>query len=260
MPGNTPIDLRRLRQPALFLGIALGGFFDGIVLHQILQWHHLLSNVQAGLDMRFQILADGVFHAFMYVIAGIALFQLWRRRGLLVKAGAGTWIWGHGILGFGIWHLMDSILSHWILGIHRVRMDTESPLMWDLIWLVAFGLVPMIAGWLILKNSHGEGPAGGHRAASALAIAVLVGGPVAALPPEDTRQVLVVFAPGVRPGEAHRALGAIDARVVWVNPSGSVWAVRLDDRDAAWRLYISGALIVSRSVLGAGCLAWSRSA
>lgn len=25
------------------LGFALGGFFDGILLHQILQWHHLLS-------------------------------------------------------------------------------------------------------------------------------------------------------------------------------------------------------------------------
>src|SRR5690606_18965301 len=27
------------------LGFALGGFFDGILLHQILQWHHLLSLV-----------------------------------------------------------------------------------------------------------------------------------------------------------------------------------------------------------------------
>ncbi len=24
------------------LGLGLGGFFDGIVLHQILQWHHLI--------------------------------------------------------------------------------------------------------------------------------------------------------------------------------------------------------------------------
>lgn len=25
------------------LGFALGGFFDGILLHQVLQWHHLLD-------------------------------------------------------------------------------------------------------------------------------------------------------------------------------------------------------------------------
>jgi uncharacterized membrane protein len=29
----------------LLFGIGLGGFLDGIVLHQILQWHHMLSHV-----------------------------------------------------------------------------------------------------------------------------------------------------------------------------------------------------------------------
>jgi uncharacterized membrane protein len=27
------------------LGFAFGGFFDGILLHQVLQWHHLLSGI-----------------------------------------------------------------------------------------------------------------------------------------------------------------------------------------------------------------------
>jgi uncharacterized membrane protein len=27
----------------IVLGFGLGGFFDGIILHQVLQWHHLLS-------------------------------------------------------------------------------------------------------------------------------------------------------------------------------------------------------------------------
>ena len=30
--------------PGILLGIGLGGFVDGIVLHQILQWHHMLSS------------------------------------------------------------------------------------------------------------------------------------------------------------------------------------------------------------------------
>jgi hypothetical protein len=34
----------RPRAPGILLGIGLGGFVDGIVLHQILQWHHLLSS------------------------------------------------------------------------------------------------------------------------------------------------------------------------------------------------------------------------
>ena len=28
----------------ILLGLGLGGFFDGIVLHQILQWHHMLTD------------------------------------------------------------------------------------------------------------------------------------------------------------------------------------------------------------------------
>ncbi len=29
----------------IFLGLGLGGFFDGIILHQVLQWHHLFTSV-----------------------------------------------------------------------------------------------------------------------------------------------------------------------------------------------------------------------
>lgn len=62
---------------ATVLGFALGGFFDGILLHQILQWHHLLSLVSGLSDIRLQILWDGYFHALMYVIAALGLWGLW---------------------------------------------------------------------------------------------------------------------------------------------------------------------------------------
>jgi uncharacterized membrane protein len=54
---------------AFTLGFAFGAFFDGILLHQVLQWHHLLSLVQGDLyrDIRVQILADGLFHAAAYL-------------------------------------------------------------------------------------------------------------------------------------------------------------------------------------------------
>ncbi len=38
--GKTPSP----KLPGLLLGIGLGGFVDGIVLHQILQWHHMLTD------------------------------------------------------------------------------------------------------------------------------------------------------------------------------------------------------------------------
>jgi uncharacterized membrane protein len=60
--------------------LGLGGFFDGIVLHQILQWHHLLSNVRPVHTLEYvkvNTVADGLFHLLDYglTIAGITV--LW---------------------------------------------------------------------------------------------------------------------------------------------------------------------------------------
>ena len=143
------------------LGFALGGFFDGILLHQILQWHHLLSLVPGLEDLRVQILWDGYFHALMYLVALAGLWGLWQARrramiqGLVLK---GAPLAGALLLGFGIWHVVDGILSHWILGIHRIKLDSPSPLAWDLFWLALFGLLPLVVSrWLLARRSVGPG-------------------------------------------------------------------------------------------------------
>src|SRR3712207_233964 len=70
--------------PGLLLGVGLGGFADGIVLHQILQWHHLISSTSKGpLDtlagLEANTLADGVFHAVMWALTTLGVWLLWRR-------------------------------------------------------------------------------------------------------------------------------------------------------------------------------------
>jgi uncharacterized membrane protein len=74
-----------LRLAGLLLGVGLGGFVDGIVLHQILQWHHLLTSegsypatTVAGLEAN--TLADGLFHAATWLAVALSLWLLWRRR------------------------------------------------------------------------------------------------------------------------------------------------------------------------------------
>ncbi|NKX50382.1 DUF2243 domain-containing protein, partial [Arthrobacter deserti] len=61
--------------PGIILGIGLGGFVDGILLHQILQWHHKLTSADtANIDigsypantvhgLQMDTLWDGFFHA-----------------------------------------------------------------------------------------------------------------------------------------------------------------------------------------------------
>ena len=89
-PAHIPAGLRRLGLTGFLLGFGLGGFFDGILLHQVLQWHHLLSGVDCAAvqDVQVQILADGLFHVLMYILAGAGLWLLWRSRGSFVLPGA----------------------------------------------------------------------------------------------------------------------------------------------------------------------------
>jgi uncharacterized membrane protein len=249
----------RFRWSGYLLGFALGGFFDGILLHQILQWHHLLSGLEgeAFRDLRVQILADGVFHALMYVVAAIGLALLWRARQEFAAAGADRLLFANVLIGFGVWHIVDGILSHWILGIHRIRMDTASPHFWDLLWFVVFGIIPLLIGWLIRRNPPMRG-LGGRVAGCLLALAIAAAGAVSALPPRDVSQVIVYFGPGANPQTVFAAAAAVDARVVWSDRSGELWMFDLPEERRVSSLYRHGAWLVGNSLLPVGCLSWSR--
>ena len=250
---------RRLRWAGFLLGFSLGGFFDGILLHQVLQWHHLLSNVQAAAlqDIRAQMLADGLFHVLMYFIAAWALYLLWKARADYSVPGADRALWAQALIGCGVWHIVDSIFSHWITGIHRIRVDSPNPLFWDLLWFAMFGIVPLVIGWMMQRRGGPDGGRG-RTAAASLAVAALIAGLLAALPAGDTDQVMVMFRPGMEGAHAFNALASADARVLWVDRSGGLWAVSMPDPTRSRELYARGALLVSNSALAMGCFTWSR--
>ena len=255
-PGATARDdagRRALAGAAFALGFALSGFFDGILLHQILQWHHLLSALEG--DLRFQVVADGWFHAAMYGVAALGLWRLWRARGALDAPGAGRALAAWGLIGFGAWHVVDAVGSHWLLGLHRIRMDAEAPLAWDLGWLAAFGLLPLALG-LVLRRRGGPGRPG--ATAAALALFAVGAGVWAAVPPPGRPLVAVAFAPRV-PGPAAFAAAAraSDGGVVWADEAAGVFVLAGLRPRAAARLYRHGALFVGGAGLPGGCLARS---
>lgn len=248
---------RSFATAGLALGFAIGGFFDGILLHQILQWHHLLSALDGGplADIRVQILADGVFHLAMYLVGAVGLALLWRSRTEVDRPGAGPLLSGCLLLGFGGWHVVDAVLSHWLLGIHRIRMDSEVPLAWDLGWMAVFGVLPAVVGlWISRVASSG----GGRSIASAIVAATLVGGPVAALPSPNARGTVVLFQAGVAPADAMSALASLSGRVIWADGEAGLWAVDFGGSTPAAALYRRGALLVSSSIVPVGCLGWSK--
>jgi uncharacterized membrane protein len=261
-PSYSERPTMRLALAGGIIGFALGGFFDGILLHQVLQWHHLFSLVPGEIwrDIRMQILMDGLFHVLHYVIALVGLWLLWRGRAEFKGNGADLRLLGATLLGFSLWQFVDIVLFHWILVIHRIRVDVPNPLAYDLGWLVAFGVTSLLAGlWLRRQGRSGGGGPGRAATAATLALAVLIAGPVAALPPVGATTTMVLFRSGTSAAEAFAAVAAIDGRVVWADASGELLAIDAAAASRAWRLYGHGALMVGSSSLVGGCLAWARS-
>lgn len=257
---------RRRPWAGYLLGFGMGGFFDGILLHQILQWHHLLSGLSAATlaDLRVQVVADGVFHALMYAVAGAGLWSLYRSRG--ASQPSRRTLLAHFLLGFGIWHVVDAVLSHWLTGIHRLRMDVPDPLPWELAWLALFGLLPLMAGWVLGRRGppadSGAGGAGGHGPllSVVLALAVATGAmlnlyPVSA-PAQDTS--VVVLRPGASSAGLLKALDQTPARIMWSDATGGVWVLADASSVSLRALYGAGALYVSGAMAPGGCSAWLR--
>lgn len=134
------------------LGVGLGGFVDGILFHQILQWHSMISSKIPPDDlvrMKINMLWDGLFHAFTWLmtVAGVAL--LWRaaRRDDVPWRGA-TFV-GAIALGWGLFNAVEGIIDHQLLGIHHVHPGAGE-LAWDL-GFIATGLVLALAGGLAIR-------------------------------------------------------------------------------------------------------------
>ncbi len=232
------------------LGFALSGFFDGILLHQILQWHHLLSAFEA--DLRFQVIADGWFHLGMYAVGAAGLWGLWRGRRGLAGGGAAR-VSGWGLIGFGAWHVADALLSHWLLGIHRIRMDSAVPLAWDIGWLALFGLAPVGLGLWLRGRGDGGGTGGMRAAAAMLAFATVGAGGWTTLSSLDRPFATVAFAGHVTPDRARALAGSVGARIAWADEGAGVFVVSDLRPGGALTLYRRGAVFVGGSGFPEGC-------
>ncbi|WP_245963376.1 DUF2243 domain-containing protein [Terracoccus luteus] len=143
----------------LLFGIGLGSFVDGIVLHQLLQWHHMLSDVAgypvttvAGLEVN--TLADGFFHALAWVcvVAGMVVTLASWRQGRL--APGRRFHGGLLLVGWGGFDLVEGIVDHHLLGVHHVRDDLGAPLSWDIGFLL-FGALLVVVGAALHRSGRG---------------------------------------------------------------------------------------------------------
>jgi uncharacterized membrane protein len=139
------------------VGAGLGGFVDGIVLHQILQWHNMLSSRVAPVTlvaMKYNMLWDGLFHAFTWLMTVIGLAMLWRWRDRLSVSGSNRMLGGALALGWGLFNVIEGVINHHLLAIHHVHPGADE-LAWDIGFLV-FGAVLVAAGWQLISSGRRE--------------------------------------------------------------------------------------------------------
>ena len=160
--GSRPgVDVTRGASAPPFLplavtGFGLGAFLDGIVLHQVLQWHHLVVEVRSADDLaglRANTLWDGVFHlaAWAVVLAGL----LWTARS---RADLRLLTWpqlvGPMLVGWGAFHITDQVVFHLLLGAHHIRM-VENYQLYD--WGFTLIGAALVAGGRALSRRGGAG-------------------------------------------------------------------------------------------------------
>jgi uncharacterized membrane protein len=144
----------------LLFGLGLGGFFDGIVLHQLLQWHHMLSSwyPPTSIDnLRLNTLWDGIFHSTTYVFVVLALYLLWKGAHRRHIYWSSKLIWGSLLLGWGLFNVVEGLIDHELLGVHHVNelVAASQRFAWDLAFL-AWGALMIAAGSLLLRAGRGD--------------------------------------------------------------------------------------------------------
>ncbi|MFC7469659.1 DUF2243 domain-containing protein [Actinomadura keratinilytica] len=162
-------DPRSIRLPGILLGVGLGGFVDGILLHQLLQWHHMLTSTDTarigvkyypadtvtGLEMN--TVWDGIFHTvcWLAVLSGLAVLYArvthHRRR-----VWASRVLWGWVLVGWGLFNLVEGVVDHQILGIHHVR-GGPNEFWWDMGFL-ALGALLVAVGLLVRRGARPSTP------------------------------------------------------------------------------------------------------
>lgn len=133
------------------IGVGMGGFLDGIVLHQILQVHNMLSARIPVTDLvsaKINMVWDGLFHAAVWLFTALGIVLLWRAGCRPGGVGDARSFVGALLLGFGLFNVVEGVVNHHLLGLHHVY-EALGASVWDYVFL-AWGGVMIILGLFLL--------------------------------------------------------------------------------------------------------------
>jgi uncharacterized membrane protein len=139
---------------AIAIGIGLGGLFDGILFHQILQLHNMLSGWLPVTDLvsaKANMVWDGLFHAAVWLISLLGVAMIWRAAQRGDVDFATRYLIGGFLIGWGLFNLIEGVVDHHLLRIHHV-VERLGPSPFDYAFL-AWGLGMIAVGALAIRRS-----------------------------------------------------------------------------------------------------------
>jgi len=133
------------------MGFGFLGALDGIIFHQILQWHSVIMDA----SRPGQIVSDGIFHFAVTITLVIGGIFLWLAGNPTTHSKGVRFLIGGFLMGGGVFNMIEGIINHHILQIHRVKPGDPHALAYDLGFL-AIGLLLFIIGYYIRQSGKSQ--------------------------------------------------------------------------------------------------------
>lgn len=134
----------------ILVGAGLGGFIDGILFHQILQWHNMLSSRVPAVDlvhMKYNMVWDGLFHALTWTMTAVGVALLWRAGRDRSQEWSTRRFGGALLFGWGAFNVVEGVIDHSLLRVHHLHPGAHE-VAWDLGFVVFGVLLALLGSWL----------------------------------------------------------------------------------------------------------------
>jgi len=167
---NRVLHYGPLVRSGILLGAGMGGFIDGILFHQILQLHNMMSAkipVDDLASAKTNMVWDGYFHAGVFLLTLIGLVALFRAGTRRDVPWSGRVLSGAWVLGWGLFNIVEGTVNHLILGTHHLLEYAEpnEQRMAEFVFLGASALL-MLVGWGMIRSGKSAWVRDGNGAAA----------------------------------------------------------------------------------------------
>lgn len=133
------------------IGLGIMGLVDGIVFHQILEWHHVVH----GHSHRMDLISDGIFNLAVTIIVLYGAIRIFQH----ARSGNLSYSWTLYIcgmlIGAGLFNLVEGLINHQILQLHHVRPGHPAEFMYDMLYLLS-GVILIAIGGTIVRSRNGR--------------------------------------------------------------------------------------------------------